>query len=173
MTSLLWWLLSGGFNAAPLVRHGWRPLVAMVAWSLWPVQVPVQAPDVGGFNAALRVSHGWSCGDGGSKPLVCAGPESPCLGARCWGALTQPPGSATDEEKDYQDMICLGRRGGRFSLGEKGLDLFSPWAFIRFIRIGMQIKLINHFQPVRVKQYKIYREPWGLSLSYRQSAGGP
>ena len=23
--------------------------------------------------------------------------------------------SATDEEKDYQDMICLGRKGGRFS----------------------------------------------------------
>ena len=36
---------------------------------------------------------------------------------------------------------------------EKGLESFSPWAFIRFIRIGIQIKLINHCQPVRVKQY--------------------
>ena len=73
----------------------------------------------------------------------------------------QPPGSATNEEKDYQDMICLGRKGGCFSQGEKGLDPFSPWAFIRFIGIGMQIKikLINHCQPVRVKQYRIYREP--------------
>ena len=91
----------------------------------------------------------------------------------CWGALTQPPGSATDEEKDYQDMICLGRKGGRISQGEKGLDPFSPWAFIRFIRIGMQIKLINHCQPVRVKQYMIYRELRGLILSYSQSARGP
>ena len=68
--------------------------------------------------------------------------------------------SATDEEKDYQDMICLGRKGGRFSQGEKGLEPFSPGAFIRFIRIGIQIKPINHCQPVRVKQYKIYRELW-------------
>ena len=74
------------------------------------------------------------------------------------GALTQPPGSATDEEKDYQDMICLGRKGGRFSQGEKGPEPLSPGAFIRFIRIGIQIKLINHCQPVRVKQYMIYRE---------------
>ena len=85
----------------------------------------------------------------------------------------QPPGSATDEEKDYQDMICLGRKGGCFSQGEKGLDPFSPWAFIRFIGIGMQIKLINHCQPVRVKQYRIYRELPGLSLSYNHSARGP
>ena len=42
---------------------------------------------------------------------------------------------------------------------EKGPEPFLPWALIRFIRIGMQIKLINHCQPVRVKQYRIYREP--------------
>ena len=30
---------------------------------------------------------------------------------------------------------------------EKGPEPFPPWAFIRFIRIGMQIKLINHCQP--------------------------
>ena len=57
-------------------------------------------------------------GNGGLKPLVRAGPESPCAGARCQGALTQPPGSATDEEKDYQDMICLGRKGGQSLRGE-------------------------------------------------------
>ena len=42
---------------------------------------------------------------------------------------------------------------------EKGLDPFPPWAIIRFIGIIMQIKLINHCQPVRVKQYRIYTEP--------------
>ena len=102
--------------------------VAMVARSLWSVQVPkilrslFRAPDVGegGFKAAPR--------------------------------------SATDEEKDYQDMICLGRKGGRFSQREKAPEPLSPGAFIRFIRIGIRIKLINHCQPVRVKQYKIYRE---------------
>ena len=36
-------------------------------------------------------------------------------------------------------------------LKEKSLDPFSLWAFIRFIRTGIQIKLINHCQPVRVK----------------------
>ena len=76
----------------------------------------------------------------------------------CRGALTQPPWSTTDKEKDYQDMICLGRKGGRFSEGEKGPEPLSTGAFIRFIRIGIRIKLINHCQPVRVKQYKIYRE---------------
>ena len=56
---------------------------------------------------------------------------------------------------------------------EKGPESFPPWAFIRFIRIGMQIKLINHCQAVRVKQYRIYRELGGLSLSYSQSGRGP
>ena len=41
---------------------------------------------------------------------------------------------------------------------EKGPEPFPPWVFIRFIHIGMQIKLINHCQPVRVKQYRISRE---------------
>ena len=36
----------------------------------------------------------------------------------CRGSLTQPPGSATGEEKDYQDMICLGRKGGQSLKGE-------------------------------------------------------
>ena len=81
---------------------------------------------LGGFNAAPRVRHGWSHGDGGSKPLVRAGPENtqvPVPGARCWGALTQPSGSAMDEEKDYQDMICLGRKGGRFSQRRRAQSL--------------------------------------------------
>ena len=41
---------------------------------------------------------------------------------------------------------------------EKGPEPFPPWAFIRFIHIGIWIKLINHCQPVRGKQYMIYRE---------------
>ena len=51
---------------------------------------------------------------------------------------------------------------------EKGPEPFPPWTFIRFIPIGIQIKLINHCQPVRVKQYMIYRELGGLILSYGQ-----
>ena len=85
------------------------------------------------------------------------------------GGFNAAPRSATDEEKDCQDMICLGRKGGHFSQGEKGPEPLSPWAFIRFIGIRMQIKLINHCQAVRVKQYRIYRELPGLSLSYSQS----
>ena len=81
--------------------------------------------------------------------------------------------SATDEEKDYQDMICLGRKGVRFSQREKGPEPLSPGAFIRFIQIGIQIKLINHCKPVRVKQYMIYRELWGLILRYSQLVRGP
>ena len=56
---------------------------------------------------------------------------------------------------------------------EKGPEPFPPWAFSRFICIGMQINLINHCQPVRVKQYMIYREFWGLILSYSQLVRGP
>ena len=90
------------------------------------------------------------CNDGQAPDLCCL--------IQCRVALTQPPRSATDEEKDYQDMICLGRKGGHFSQGEKGPEPLSPGAFIRFIRIGIRIKLVNHCQPVRVKQYMIYRE---------------
>ena len=56
---------------------------------------------------------------------------------------------------------------------EKGPAPFHSGAFIRFIRIGIQIKLISHCQPVRVKQYMIYRELWGLILSYSQLVRGP
>ena len=31
------------------------------------------------------------------------------------GAFNAAPRSTTDEAKDYQDLICLGRKGGRFS----------------------------------------------------------
>ena len=41
----------------------------------------------------------------------------------CRGALTQPPGSTMDKEKDYQDMICLGRKGDQSLRGER------PWSF--------------------------------------------
>ena len=74
------------------------------------------------------------------------------------GDFNAAPPSDKDEEKDYQDMICLGRKGGRFSQGEKGPEPLSPGAFIRFIHIGIRIKLINHCQAVRVKQYITYRE---------------
>ena len=74
----------------------------------------------GGFNAAPRFRHGWR------KRL----PRHDLLEEERWPFLSK----------------------------EKGLELFPSWAFIRFIRIGMQIKLINHCQPVRIKQYRIYRE---------------
>ena len=60
--------------------------------------------------------------DQGPSPLRDPPPESAVGSAgwveECWGSLTQPPGSATDEEKDYQDMICLGRKGGQSLRGE-------------------------------------------------------
>ena len=31
------------------------------------------------------------------------------------GGFNTAPQSATDEEKDYQDMTCLGRKGSRLS----------------------------------------------------------
>ena len=73
----------------------------------------------GVFNAAPRFRHGWSRGEGGLKPLVRAGPESPQ--APRWAP--DVGGLATDEEKDYQDMICLGRKGGQSLRGE------GPWSF--------------------------------------------
>ena len=76
--------------------------VAMVARSLWSVQVP----------KILR-------------PL--SGAPVPCSGRQMSGGFNAAPWSAMDEEKDYQDMICLGRKGDRFSQGEKGPEPFSPW----------------------------------------------
>ena len=52
----------------------------------------------GGFNAAPRVRHGWSPGDGGSKPLVRADPESPCSGRQMSGGFKAAPRSTMDEE---------------------------------------------------------------------------
>ena len=39
------------------------------------------------------------------------------------GGFNTAPRSATDEEKDYQDMICLGRKGGRFSQRRRAQSL--------------------------------------------------
>ena len=55
---------------------------------------------------------------------------------------------------------------------EKGPEPFPPWPFIRFICTGIQIKLINHCQAVRVKQHITYRELGGLILSYGQLVKG-
>ena len=108
------------------------------------------------FHPLRRAVHG----NGGSKPLVHAGPENPqvpVLGARCWGALMQPPSLPRMKNKSTKTRSAWGGEEADL-LKEKGPEPFPPWAFIRFIRIGMQIKLINHCQPVRVKQYSIYRE---------------
>ena len=55
---------------------------------------------------------------------------------------------------------------------EKGPEPFPPWAFIRFIHTGIQIKLINHCQAVSLKQYIIYRDLGGLILSHGQLVKG-
>ena len=55
---------------------------------------------------------------------------------------------------------------------EKGPEPFPPWAFIRFIRIGIQIKLINHLtlsgrkgQTIHNLQrtLRAYSELWSIS----------
>ena len=134
LTQDIW--MSGGFNTALRVRHGWsRAMVARSLWSVQVLKVPVRAPDVR-------------------------------------GALTQPPRYRHGRRKRLPRHDLLGEERWLFLSKEKGLDHFPPRAFIRFIRIGMQIKLINHCQSVRVKQYKIYRELWGLILSYSQLVRG-
>ena len=39
------------------------------------------------------------------------------------GGFNAAPQSATDEEKDYQDKICLGGKGGRFSQRRRAQSL--------------------------------------------------
>ena len=89
----------------------------------------------------------------------------------CQGALTQPPGPPRMKNKTTKTWSTWGGKVANLSK-EKGLEPFPPWAFIRFIHIEMQVKLINHFQPIIVKQYKIYRELWGIILSYSQLVRG-
>ena len=89
----------------------------------------------------------------------------------CWGALTQPPCLPWMKSKSTKTWSAWGREVAHLSK-EKGPEPFPPWAFIRFIHTGIQIKLINHCQAVRVKQYIAYRELWGLILSYSQLVKG-
>ena len=77
---------------------------------------------------------------------------------KCQGALTQPPRFRHGGRKRLPRHDLLGEERWPFLSGGEGPQPLSPGAFIRFIRIGIQIKLINHCQSVRVKQYKIYRE---------------
>ena len=41
-----------------------------------------------------------------------------CTISHLSGGFNAAPWSAMDEEKDYQDMICLGRKGGQSPIGE-------------------------------------------------------
>ena len=76
----------------------------------------------------------------------------------CRGALTQPPRFRHGRRKRLPRHDLLGEERWPFLSKEKGPESLSPGACIRFIRTGIWIKLINHCQPVRVKQYMIYRE---------------
>ena len=75
-------------------------------------------------------------------------------GDGCWGALTQPPGPPGMKNKTTKTRSAWGGEVANLSK-EKGLDPFPPWAFIRFICIGIQIKLLNHCQSVRVWAIKL------------------
>ena len=55
----------------------------------------------------------------------------------------QPPGPPQMKNSLPRNDL-LGEERWPLLSKEKGLDPLSPWAFIRFIRIGIQIKLINH-----------------------------
>ena len=61
----------------------------------------------------------------------------------CRGALTQPPG-LPQMKKRLPRHDLLGEERWPFLSKEKGPEPLSPGAFIMFIRIGIQIKLINH-----------------------------
>ena len=69
--------------------------VAILAQSLWSVQVP-------------KILRSLSSAHSGRQML---------------GGFNAALRSATDEEKDYQDMICLGRKGGRFSQRRRAQSL--------------------------------------------------
>ena len=81
------------------------------------------------------------------------------------GELYRSPRSPWMKNKSTKTWSAWGGEVADLSK-EKGPEPLPLWAFIRFIRTGIQIKVINHCQPVRVKQYMIYRELWGLILSY-------
>ena len=89
----------------------------------------------------------------------------------CRGALSQPPvHHGWRISLPRHDL--LGEERWLLLSKEKGPEPFPLWAFIRFISTGIQMKLTNHCQAVRVKQYITYRELWGLILSYSQLVKG-
>ena len=52
----------------------------------------------------------------------------------------------------YQDMICLGREGGWSLKGEGAKSLFLNGLLLSAICTGIQVKVINHCQAVRIRQ---------------------
>ena len=72
---------------------------------------------------------------------------------QCGGALpARPPWPPRMRiSLPRHDLLGEERWPGCFSQGEKGPEPLSPGAFIRFIRIGIQIKLINHYQAEMIK----------------------
>ena len=87
------------------------------------------------------------------------------VGGLCPQSLT----STMDENKSTKTWSAWGREVSNLSK-EKGQEPFPPWSFIRFILHKNTGKA--HCQPVRVKQYIISRELWGLILSYGQLVKG-
>ena len=105
-------------------------------WLIWGTtgarRWKVEGEEVGEFNQAHRtcmayweswlVFHSW-CNFLNSL-------KYPWLVEKKWchevsGGFNAAPWSATDEEKDYQDMICLGRKGGQSLKGEGLWSFFS------------------------------------------------
>ena len=76
----------------------------------------------------------------------------------CRGALSQPPPAPRPPRMKNKSTKTWSAWGGEVAdlSKEKGPEPFPPWAFIRFICAGIQIKLINHCREIRVKQYMIW-----------------
>ena len=91
----------------------------------------------------------------------------------CRGALMQPPPVCRGWRKRLPRHDLLGEERWLISQRRRARSLFLNGLLCGSVCTGVQVKLINHCQAVRVKQYIIYRELWGLILSYSQLVRQP
>ena len=78
-------------------------------------------------------------------------------------ACRAPPSAAMRISLPRHDL--LGEERWPISQKRRAKSLFLHGLLLGSFCTGIQIKLINHCQPVRVKQWITHRELWGLILS--------
>ena len=151
---------------SPWPRESWNWLESWAAWkTLHFLKTAAQN------QGKLTQKKKKRCATTVQGPLPCSSQASEEGGGGVSGSSTTAPHLPRMKNKSTKTWSAWGGKVADLSK-EKGPEPSPLCAFIRFIHTRILIKLINHCQAVRVKQYIIYRELSGLILSYGQLVKG-